>query len=204
MALALAELCKYVLVIATKRKDPLVEQLAGRYKVTVDLKKDVTWATDRTPIDSKLVFWPQFPEKMTAQERARRQAVMIHQALDWADRTGGWAVLVDELMWVCEQLRLEKALNSVWFQGRTQGVSVIACGQRPARVPRLAFSSATYLFIWQTSDKRDLDNLREISAGFPRDLIENSVRTLNSENHEALFIDTLRGEICRVIGPAKV
>jgi len=203
MALELARLCRFVLVLATKRRDPLVEELRSDHVITDDLSRDVLWTLEGTPLTHRVVFWPQFPEKVSAEERARRQAVAIRHALDWADRTGGWAVVVDETMWVVEQLRLERALNSVWFQGRTQGVSVIACAQRPARVPRLAFSSATYLFVWQTSDKQDLERLREISAGFPKDVIDESVTSLDSTRHECLFIDTLRGALARVIAPPR-
>lgn len=203
MALELARLCQYVLVIALKRKDPLVSELARDHVITSDLQKEVVWTPDGTPLTNRVVFWPQFPDKMTAEARAAAQAVAVRRALDWADRTGGWALLIDETMWVTEQLRLEKALNAVWFQGRTQGVSVIACAQRPARVPRLAYSQATYLFIWKTSDKQDLERLREISAGFPKGLIDESVMSLDSQRHEALFVDTLRGELARVIAPPR-
>lgn len=203
MALELARLCRYVLVIATKRRDPLVEELRRDHVITDDLSRDVLWTPEGRPMTTRVVFWPRFPEKMTAEARASRQAVAIRRALDYADRTEGWAVLVDETMWVVEQLRLERALNAVWFQGRTQGVSVIACAQRPARVPRLAFSQATYLFVWQTSDKQDLERLREISAGFPKGVIDESVMSLDSTKHEALYIDTLRGELARVIAPPR-
>lgn len=203
LALTLAELCKYVLVIATKRKDPLVTDLGSTHLVTADLDNDVIWTADGTPIHSRIVFWPQFPEDFSAEQRAAAQAKMIREALHWADKCGNWAVLVDELMYAVEQLRLDKALNQVWFQGRTQGVSMIACGQRPARVPRLAFSSATYIFLWKTSDKRDIENLREISGGFPTEVIEASLAALDSEAYECLFIDTLRGDIARVIAPPR-
>lgn len=207
MALELARLCRYVLVIATKRKDPLVSELSRDHVVTQDLSRDVLWTPSGHPLPEyeRVVFWPRFPEKVEqdADQRAKAQAGAVRQALNYADRTGGWAVLVDELMYVTEHLRLDRAISSVWYQGRTQKVSLIACGQRPARVPRLAFSQATYLFIWQTSDKRDLDNLREISAGFPRNLIEESVMSLDSQRHEALFVDTLRGELARVIAPPR-
>lgn len=205
MALELARLCRFVLVIATKRQDPLVDELRRDHVVTNDLSRDVLWTPSGDPLTERVVFWPRFSDKVEndAEARARAQAGAIRQALNYADRTGGWAVLVDELMYVTEHLRLERAVSAIWYQGRTQGVSVIACGQRPARVPRLAFSQATYLFIWQTSDKRDLDNLREISAGFPRNMIEESVMSLDSQAHECLFVDTLRGELARVIAPPR-
>lgn len=201
MGLALAELCKYVLIIATKRRDPLLESLAHRHLVTTDMG-DILWTENGIPVNRRVMYWPQFPQNITSTERLKRQATMIRYALDWAEKTGNWAILLDELMWVSRNLRLERELEAIWFQGRTQGVSLIGAAQRPTHVPRLAYSQATYFFIWQTADKNDLERLRDISAGFPRGMIEESVIHLDWDAHECLFIDTKRREIARVIGPA--
>jgi hypothetical protein len=197
-----------VLVLATKRRDPLVAELRGRgYHVTGTLD-DVTWtAGDRTlepqPTTPKIVFWPQFGEKVDARRRLELQAVAMRQAIDWADKTGGWAVVVDETMWLADTLRLERELNSMWFQGRTQGLSVIACAQRPSRVPRLAFSQADYLFIGKYTDKRDIETLRDISSAIPAELVENGIRDLSKPAHEFLFVDTARDELAVVVAPPR-
>jgi hypothetical protein len=202
MALTLAELCAYVMVLATKRQDPLVSQLRrDGYKVTSDLK-DILY-TEKGPVHPKIVYWPQAPPKLTIQERLRYLAGAFSRALDYVDRTGEWAVLIDETMFLVRNLKLEKELENAWFQGRTQHTSVIACAQRPAFVPRLAYSSATYLFIWQTGDKDDLDRLRDISAGIPREEIEENVKMLDFRAHEALFVDTRNKEFARVIAPPR-
>lgn len=207
MALTLAELCDHVLVIATKRRDPLVSRLrADGYLVTSELS-EILYTNERgrgpEPVQPRVVFWPRQPAKLSMRERLAVQASQIRRAIDYADQTGGWAVVVDETMWLTRNLQLEKELESLWFQGRTQGVSVIANSQRPAWVPRLAYSQATYLFIWQSSDKDDLDRLREIAAGLPRDVIEENVRSLNWHEHEALFVDTKRRELARVVAPPR-
>ena len=204
MALILAQMCQYSLIIATKRRDPLLSEVKQRHLVTEDLSTDVMWTHENRPLHRRVMFWPRFPEKMTSKQRIIAQASMIRKALDWSDRTGGWAVVVDELMWLTRNLRLDREIESVYFQGRTQGVSLIGCAQRPSHVPLLAFSQATYLFLWQSSDKRDLERLREISAGFPKGMIDESVRQLDWNAHEALFVDTKRKELARVIAPAQI
>ena len=163
------------------------------------------WAGDR-PMDlhCRVIFWPRPPEKMSARQRMAWQSSQIKTALDWADRTGGWAVVIDELMWLSRNLALERELESMYFQARTQGVSMIGCAQRPRQVPLLALNQSTYLLLWNTSDKQDLERLRELSAGFPRGFIETSVQQLNWDAHEALFIDARKRETARVIMPAKV
>lgn len=204
MALELLELRSYRLVLATKRQDPLVAKLRrDGFVVTGDLK-DIQWDGEkRQPIQKKIVYWPTFPEKMELRERLAAQAALMRKALDWADKTGGWALLIDETMWLNENLKLDKELKALWFQGRTQGLSVLACAQRPTHVPRLAFSSADYLFMAQTTDKRDVDNLREISAGIPKEVIETELSSLDYDGHEFLFIDIHAKELARVVAPAR-
>ncbi len=204
IALELLEMCRYKLVLATKRKDPLVSQLrAHGYTITGDLW-EIQWNGAKTePLQKKVVFWPTFPERMDTRQRLDAQAKLMARALDWADKTGGWAVLLDETMWMHKNLKLERELSSLWFQGATQGLSVLANSQRPSHVPRLAWNQATYFFIFQTQDKTDLDALREISSGFPREMIEETVKGLDFYKHEALFIDAHRRELARVIAPPR-
>jgi hypothetical protein len=208
LALELLEMCRYRLVLATKRKDPLVRELeADGYTVTGDLS-DVQWSTGKDggyaePVQRKVVYWPTFPESMDARARLAAQANLIRRALDWADKTGGWAVLIDETMWLHDTLRLESELKQLWFQGRTQGLSVIACAQRPTHIPRLAFSSADYLFLAGTSDKRDIENLREISAGIPSAMIDENLRSLSFDKHEFLFVDTHEKSLAIVVAPPR-
>jgi hypothetical protein len=207
LALMLLELCRYRLVLATKRQDPLVGQLrADGFQITGDLK-EIQWTLGeggiKEPLQKRVVFWPTFPEKMSTKQRLAAQAALMARAIDWADKTGGWAVLVDETILMHDNLRLERELSAMWYQGRTQGLSVIACAQRPSRVPRLAWTQADYFFIWSTQDKTDLDSLRDISAGIPKELIEDAVKSLDWDRHEALFVSVRDRELARVVAPPR-
>lgn len=208
IALTVAELCPYVLVLAAKRRDPLVTSLhqAG-YHVTGDLQT-LQWATSdqarrEIPVNSRVVFWPQFPEKMTPAQRVEAQRKLMAEAMDWADKTGNWAVVIDETMWMQDRLKLQAEMDSLWFQGRTQGLSVIANAQRPSRVPRLAFSQADYLFISKFADRRDIETLRDISSNIPRETMEAGILQLDKEKHEFLFVDTTRDHLAVVIAPPR-
>lgn len=207
IALHLAEMCPFILVLATKRQDPLVSDLrAHGYIVTGNLE-DILWTYDErrrpVPVHPRIVYWPQTPPKLSADRRKAILAPKFRQAMAWADETGGWCVVVDETMYLADKLRLIDDLDELWFQGRTQKVSVIANAQRPAHVPRLAFSSADYLFIAQTNDKQDVERLREISAGIPKDVLEQAVQQLDFNAHEFLFIDSRAKGLARVIAPAR-
>lgn len=202
LAVSLAEFSRFVLVLACKRRDPLVSQLAqDGYEITGNLD-ELVWA-ERQPVTPKVVYWPSFPEKMPTRQRLVVQAAAMRRALDYADRTGNWTLLVDETMYMAGSLRLEAELDHVWFQGRTQGISVIACAQRPSHVPRLAFSSASYLFLGRFGDGRDIETLREISSTIPRRLLEHAIATLSKDRHEFLFVDVHREELAVVTAPPR-
>lgn len=202
LALALAELSRWVIVLACKRRDPLVASLAqDGYHVTGDLD-DLLWA-ERQPVTPKIVYWPRFPEKTPAKQRLALQAHAMRRAIDYADRTEGWTVVIDELMYLHDLLGLEKELSSAWFQGRTQGVSIVALAQRPSRIPRLAFSQADYFFIGRFADGRDVEVLREISSTIPRELLETAIASLSKERHEFLFVDAHREELAVVQAPPR-
>jgi hypothetical protein len=79
----------------------------------------------------------------------------------------------------------------------------MACAQRPSYIPRLAFSQATYIFLWQTGDKGDLERLRDIASGIPRGMIEENVMQLDWNAHECLFIDTRTKGLARVVFPPR-
>lgn len=207
IALTLVEMRRYVLVLACKRSDPLVEDLRSHgYHITGDLE-EIKWTLDEQrraePVRRKVVYWPRFPEKMDDDTKEALQARLMKGAMSWADKTGNWCVLVDETMWMSEQLRLEKSLNRLWFQGRTQGLSVVALVQRPSRVPRLAFSSVDYFFLGKTGDKQDIERYRDINSTIPKDLLDRAVMDLDFEAHEFLFIDTHRNELAKVIAPGR-
>lgn len=206
LALSLAEMRPYIFVLATKRQDPLVDELQGRgYHVTSDLS-EVLWTQGNGrshPVSPRIVFWPRPPESLDLRERQALQASAHRKAMDWADKTGQWVVLLDESMWLADNLRLEREMNSLWFQGRTQGLSVLALAQRPSRIPRLAFSQATYLFIGKFGDRRDIETLRDVSSTIPRETIESAIRSLDFDAHEFLFMDCKSNHLAVVVAPPR-
>lgn len=204
-ALELGDMCAYTLVLATKRDDPLLEDLTAKgYFATPDLS-EVVWTERDGPIPEhrKVVYWQRLAGAKNARERQAAQAAALSRAFEYAERTRGWCLVIDELMWAAANLRLERELDSLWFQARTQKVSVVACAQRPSRVPLLALSQASYLILFRTQDERDLERLREASTGFPRTLLADQVARLDWHAHEALFVDTRRMELARVVAPPR-
>lgn len=191
-----------MLVLATKRRDPLVTDLAAHgYKVTASVD-GVLWA-ENEPVTPKVVVWPQAPEKATSEQR---QAIMhraLRDVMTWAHRTGGWTIIADETMYLSEQLRLEKDLNEIWYGGRTMGISLVSLMQRPARVPRLAFSQADFIFLGKFNDKRDIETLRDIATVVPGEVMVRGITSLSKEKHEFLFVDAKRDRVAITVAPPR-
>lgn len=202
LALALAELSQYVLVLATKRKDELVASLAADGYKVVGSVDDVLWA-ENEPIDRKVVVWPQVPEKATSRERIAVLTRSLREVMAWAQRTGGWTVIADETMYLNDMLGLDKELNEIWYSGRSLEVSLISLMQRPALVPRLAFSQASFIFLGKFNDKRDIDTLRDISTVIPREVMENGIRSLSKDKHEFLFVDCAHDRAAITVAPPR-
>ena len=208
IAVSLADLRDFVIVLAAKRQDPLVSDLQAHGYLIVRTLDEVQWTmrddgSAAEPVHRRLVYWPPSPEKLTPSQLIVAHKAAFGGALDWIDKSGKWCVIVDETMYMAEHLGLQKDLDHLWFQGRTQKVSVIASAQRPSRVPRLAFSSASYLFLAQTNDAGDLERLRDISGGFPKGMVDAAVQSLDFDGHEFLFIDVRQKGMARVVAPPR-
>jgi hypothetical protein len=191
-----------VLVLAVKQRDPLVSSLAADgYKILSSVD-EVLWA-ENEPITPKVVVWPQTPEKATDNERIAIMREAVREVLTWARRTGNWTIILDETMYVRDQLGLEKSLNEVWYGGRTLGISLVALMQRPALVPRLAFSQADFVFFGRFNDKRDIETLRDIATVVPGEVMVRGITSLSKERHEFLFVDAKRDRVAITVAPPR-
>jgi len=209
VALTLGELCAHTVVIATKRRDPLVQELQARgYQLVPDMD-DIPFAevhtengSRRVPVHRRVLVWAN-PQTKTASHRMVLQKTQIQQTLNTAERQGNWCIVLDETMWLYGNLGLAAELDSMWFQARSSQVSVVACAQRPVQVPRQMIAQASLLFLWHIGDKRDLESLRDMGGVIPRDIIEDTLPNLSWESHEFLFIEPHTGFVCRSIAPPR-
>lgn len=198
LALEVAELRPYVVVMTTKRRDPLVTDARAKGYALVESLREVPLTDEGRPIWSKVIVWPAISEPSEARRQAL-QARALRESLSVAERQGLWTILLDETMWAYDMLALRKELDSIWYQSRSSKISLIACAQRPTRVPRLMISNASHLFLWYVSDKRDLESLRDIAGMIPREVVEEILPTLSWSEHEFLYLDVDRGYLARSV-----
>lgn len=173
---------RYVLVIATKPRDPLIAQLKRRgYHVTRE------WPVPHE-VYPRVVYWPRIEQ--VADVAGQRAG--IARVLADVYKSGAWAVYCDEIRYLADTLGLRSYLELLWLQGRSLNVSLVGGTQRPAWVPPEAFSQASHLFLFRETDQRNLKRLGEI-GGIDSDLLRQLVARLDWDSHEVLYVSTVAG-----------
>lgn len=153
----------YVLAFVTKRKDPVIWSLQDQ---GYDVFRD--WKDIPHDVSPRRVLAP----RSNGEHDLDGQRECFRAALAAAFRQGGWTVYLDETRYVTELLSLARSTELLWHQGRSEGTTVVACAQRPSHLPLLAYSQATHLGFWKTSDHRDLIRMGEIGGMDRREVAE--------------------------------
>jgi hypothetical protein len=201
LALDLLDIKPFVIIVATKRYDPLLEEASRGYVVREDMS-EIPRTDEGYPIHNKVIIWPATAIK-NEELRLRAQAAAVTSTLSTAERQRYWTVLIDDVMWVYDMLGLNKKLESIWYQARSAGISMVAAAQRPVKTPRNMVAQASHLFLFTVSDKRDLEHFREIAGTVPPALIEQVLPSLDAQRHEFLYVGADDGVICRSIAPPR-
>lgn len=209
IALAVAELRSYVMLLACKPKDPLIDDAIGRGYYLVPTNKLEVPYTDGVPHHKRVIYWPRMStgkgsvgNQYLLEAERRLQKPLIAGALGYVRKNGHWCVVLDEGTWICRDLGLQRQVDSALTQFRTLNASVVVLGQRPAWMGRYVLSQPTHLFIFQTSNSDDLKALGDIS-GTDTKLVQAVVRSLDRQAHHALYIDTRSGSMFRTVAPPR-
>lgn len=115
------------------------------------------------------------------------QMQVFGEALDKIYAEGGWAVGVDETLWITNRLKLGNMLGDGSFMGRALGLSYVSATQRPAHIPVIVPQSASHAFIGKTSRKGDLATLAEL-GGDTRATAQ-AIASLRDQ-HDFVYVDT--------------
>jgi energy-coupling factor transporter ATP-binding protein EcfA2 len=210
MALAIAELRDWVLVVACKPEDPLIEDARAKgYWLIPGNKLEIPYAEGR-PVHNRVIYWPRLgrehARRLHAHELLRTekalQKPLVGGAIGYVRSKKHWCLVIDEGTWVCRDLGLQRDVDSALFQFRALRASVVVLGQRPSWMGRYVLSSPSHLFIFNTNDTNDRKALGEIS-GVDTKLVQELVRTLDFQTHEALYINTKSREMFVTVAPPR-
>lgn len=205
-ALEVAEIRQYVIVVACKPRDPLIDDALKRGYWLVQTDRLEVPYSDGKPLHPRVVYWPRLSEKQRRSLpdsqvlRAERtmQRPRVGAAIGYVRNAGHWALLLDETTWVCRDLRLQEDVDSALFQFRSLDASIILLAQRPSWIGRFALSSPRFLILFQTNDDNDRKALGEISS-VDTNAVRAIVGELDFQRHECLLIDTYARTMLRTV-----
>ena len=205
-ALEIADIRSYVILVACKPKDDLIEQALGRGYWLVPTDRLEVPYSDGRPLHRKIIYWPRLSDKqrrrlphsqLLSAERAM-QRPRVAGAIGYVRQNGHWTLFLDEATWVCRDLGLQRDVDSALFQFRSLDSSLILLAQRPSWIGRFALSSPRFLLLFQTNDAQDRKALGEISA-IDTKAVQAVVGDLDFRRHECLLIDTYARRMWRTI-----
>lgn len=179
----------FVVVMATKMED------SSLYK---PLLKQGFVISDKPELDAKkhrkIIFKPKISD-LSKDSRAA-QAEGFRNVLTYAFAEGNWTIYMDEIRYLSDNLKLETELETLWLQGRSLGITMIAATQNPVSIPLVAFDQASHLFLWRQTDKYRVDRMAEFAGSEAR-----TVRALVPvlPRHEALYVRTIDDLLVRTI-----
>lgn len=210
LALAVAEIRGYVILIACKPDDPLIKDaVAHGYWLNPTDKLEVPYVDNR-PLHRRVIYWPRLseserrkiPQHLILQTEKRHQRPRVGAAIGYVRNNKHWCIVVDEGTWVCKSLRLQGDIDDALIQFRTLNASLIILGQRPSWMGQFVMSQPTHLFLFQTSHAEDRKSLGDIS-GVDTQIVRELVGRLDHQRHEFLYINTNTRQMFRSVAPPR-
>lgn len=142
-------------------------------------KKIENWPPRKNPFAKKPPGYLLWPHENWADldETDERQAIVFEKCLKDTYRKGGHIIFADELYSLDKELGLDKELNRLWTKGRSMGTGIWGASQRPANIPRNAYSQAQHLFLSWDPDKDTRRRYGEIGGMDPHLVIDATEQT---------------------------
>lgn len=188
LALDLMELRGHSVIFATKAKD---RTLNGLRRQGWQMRR--TWPPRHG--ENRVLLWPRLS---TLADVAHQGATFQGALHDMFAAGGAWAVCLDDLPYLCDELRLRSLLTTLYQQARAVDMSLVGACQRPRHVPLAALNQATHLFVFRTADDDDVKRLSDLGV-FSKDLLRSTIPHL--PKYHALYLHTRTGEVQHVAAP---
>ena len=183
------QLRDWVVVLATKTRD---KDLFDEFK-----RHGFVVRSQWSPFDTshpRVIFAPPLPaptkEGNAAQANAFRRVLIELFQLE----QGNWTVYSDEIAYLTNDLKLQTEMNTLYLQGRSLGVTLVAATQRPRSIPRNVFAQATWFGLWRIPNAEDRASAAELVGGYQYTAKE-AMRVL--PQHEMLLINAVRDQAMR-------
>lgn len=179
----------YTVVLGTKNSD--TELYGGFLQVGYEMVDTF----DAQPIDGepdRVIFRPRL--ESSGRRGVERQREEFEHVFDEVLEAGGWHIVCDELWTLANRLNLTVNLETFWTAGRSEGITVVGATQEPVYIPLLAYTAATHLFYFRTTDRKRIERMAELSGGH-NDLMRRLIPEL--PKHEFVYTNTRTGLVLR-------
>jgi energy-coupling factor transporter ATP-binding protein EcfA2 len=185
---------RYGVVLATKRRDPTL--YPGLAALGYQMSSDPELDPELMP---RMIFRPGLDlhdgrHRRPVKDAKALQREGFERVLTDVIEDGEWAVYGDEIRYIAKDLKLVEELEQLWLQGATELVTMIVSTQRPVAIPVVAFESAFHLFLFRTTDERNIERIAEFEAA-NKPLLKWLLPRLG--DHEVLYIETRTGRMVR-------
>lgn len=178
------------LVLVMKPKDRTPE----RYGKRLGYKRVTSWpppsASRWNPSPPRgWLVWPKLGD--IDKDRGRLYGTFRHaMAESYAGaarrrRGGARIIFADEVVGISRQLKLGDELDEIWMRGSGMDLGLWAACQRPYNAPLNAYEQSVHLFLWKSTDRRNVKRFGEI-GGIPAKQVEEVVSGLGP--HECFYI----------------
>ena len=182
LAFYLTLLRDWVVVLGTKPKDPSLDRYLAAGYLRIDhwppTKKDrrrgendLGWREN----EGRYIVWP----AITRREELHAFRPLFAQVINDVFAEGNWTFVADEGLWLGsrEGLKLGPELSGLAYGAASNGVSMYLLMQRPAGIPRIAWSSVMEAEIFHMGVTSDVQEMASLSPYEPLD-VKRAIRRL--------------------------
>ena len=153
---------KYVVKLDTKDETAERHMNGESAWEVLEEGKDFTVCRTITALDDietdKIIYVPPYDEQTDENFNA---------FFNWLFERGNTILWIDELMSVGTVQRFPRALGRIMQQGRSKGIGVWSCTQRPSGIPAIVPASCSYFFVFDMALPQDRKKLVE-TTGMPQ------------------------------------
>lgn len=172
---------KYCVVVATKARDESLDSYVRHGYRKLD-EWPPAWNV------KKVIFW----RKPKALGDFRGQQVGIYQVMSDIFVRGAWCIAFDDLIYVCNTLKLKEPVKMFYTQARSQNISIVSNLQRPFWAPLEAISQSTYALVFAAHDEHDIRRLAE-GLSIPFKELLAAIKELGP--YQSIFLETGRAPV---------
>jgi hypothetical protein len=148
-------------------------------------------------IEDKIALWPPFDDESSFY----KQHIIFREAINGRGRKepgifkqGGWTIVIDEVLYFTEELKLEPSLRMLWTQGRSNDLTLVAGSQRPRDIPQLMLSQPVHFFLFNVGDDYEVERIAKIITRVSKEIRYIVPRLAK---HEFLYVNKDTGELVK-------